>query len=144
MVKAILQRLNRQRGKKAGMTLVELTLALAIFAIVLGAAAQSLVSFYVALDMQNQRNTALRNCLSIINAMRNVRDANLDNFPGIITNTWPDGAEVPNAGSMRNETVTVDYTNPAANPLEVTVFSQFTDMQGRPMQVRISTMLTNG
>ena len=52
------------RGLKRneGVTLMELTMAVALFSVVLGATAQSLISYYVALDTQNQRHTAIRNC----------------------------------------------------------------------------------
>ena len=126
-----------------GVTLLELTIAMAVFAVILGATAQALISYYVALDAQNQRHTALRNCTGVISNMRDVRDANPASFPSAITALWPDGAAVAGAGSLNQEQVTVDYVNPNANPLEITVSSQWADMRGRPMSVGVSTILTD-
>ncbi|MCL4692391.1 MAG: type II secretion system GspH family protein [Candidatus Hydrogenedentes bacterium] len=128
---------------KHGVTLLELTIAMAVFTVVLGATAQALISYYVALDTQNQRHTAVRNCTGIVSNMRDVRDANPENFPDAVVALWPDGAEVPNAGSLPQEIITVDYVNPASNPLEITIRSQWVDLRGRPVSLDVSTLLTD-
>ncbi len=133
----------RQLKEKQGVTLLELTVAMAVFTVVLGATAQALVSYYVALDTQNQRHTAVRNCAGIISNMRDVRDANPNSFPDAIVAEWPDGAEVAGVGSLQQEVITVDYGNPSANPLQVTVRSQWVDLRGRPVSLEMSTMLTD-
>ena len=127
---------------REGFTLVELVVAMSIFTVVLGATAQALISYYAALDFQNQRNTAIRNCTTVISQMREVRDDNVDNFPDAITTEWPDGAMIDGAGTLPQETIDVDYVNPNANPIEVTVRSQWVDLRGRPMSVSVTTMLT--
>jgi prepilin-type N-terminal cleavage/methylation domain-containing protein len=126
-----------------GVTLLELTIAMAVFTVVLGATAQALVSYYVALDTQNQRHTAVRNCTGIVSNMRDVRDSNPDNFPGAIVALWPNGAEVEGAGSLSQESITVDYVNPIANPLEITIRSQWVDLRGRPVSLSVSTLMTD-
>ena len=133
----------RRLKEKQGVTLLELTIAMAIFTVVLGATAQALVSYYVALDTQNQRHTAVRNCTGIVSNMRDVRDANPDGFPGAVVALWPDGSEVEGAGSLPQESITVDYVNPNANPLEITIRSQWVDLRGRPVTLNVSTMLTD-
>ena len=126
-----------------GFTLLELTIAVAVFMIVLGATAQALVSYYVTLDVQNQRFVASRNCTAVLSAMRNTRDANPDNFPGAVTAAWPDGAEVPALASLPREQITVTYTNPSANPLDVLVRSTWVDLRGRTLTMSVSTILTD-
>jgi len=133
----------RRLKAKQGVTLLELTIAMAVFTVVLGATAQSLISYYVALDTQNQRHTAVRNCTGIVSNMRDVRDANPDDFPDAIVALWPDDAEVEGAGSLPQEVITIDYVNPNANPLEFTVRSRWVDLRGRPVTLAVSTMLTD-
>lgn len=133
------------RGLKRneGVTLMELTMAVALFSVVLGATAQSLISYYVALDTQNQRHTAIRNCTGIVSNMRDVRDANPESFPEALTSVWLDETEVAGVGTLPQEVVTVDYVDPNANPLEVTVTSEWVDLRGRPMTVSVTTLLTD-
>jgi type II secretory pathway pseudopilin PulG len=128
---------------KQGVTLLELTIAMAVFMVILGATAQALVSYYVVLDTQNQRHTAVRNCAGIISNMRDARDANPDSFPDAIVALWPDSSEVTGAGSLPQEVLTVEYVNPNGNPLEITLRSQWVDLRGRPVVLNVSTMLTD-
>ncbi|NUM54387.1 MAG: type II secretion system protein [Candidatus Hydrogenedentes bacterium] len=130
------------RIKDSGFTLVELVVALAIFTVVLGATAQALISYYSALDFQNQRNSALRNCAAVISQMREVRDDNPDDFPGAIIAEWQDNTTIDGAGTLPQETITVNYTDTNADPIEVTVRSQWVDLRGRPVAMSITTMLT--
>lgn len=53
-----------------GLTLLEITFAFAIFAVVLGAAAQSLVYLYGVIALQQQRASALNDCAAVLAAMR--------------------------------------------------------------------------
>ncbi|MCC6489265.1 MAG: hypothetical protein IT364_17320 [Candidatus Hydrogenedentes bacterium] len=129
--------------RNEGVTLMELTFAVALFSVVLGATAQSLISYYVALDTQNQRHTAIRNCTGIVSNMRDVRDANPESFPEALTSVWLDSTEVAGVGTLPQEVITVDYVDPNANPLEVTVTSEWVDLRGRPMTVSVSTLLTD-
>lgn len=130
------------RTDRHGFTLLELVTAMAIFTIVLGATAQALVSYYSALDFQNQRNSALRHCTAVMSQMRDVRGKNPGSFPGAVVARWPNGAAVAGAGSMRGEVVDVSYTNPNGDPLEVTVRSRWLDLRGRPAAMSVTTLLT--
>ena len=133
------KRLKSERG----MTLVELTLAVAIFVMVLGATAQSLISYYVALDIQDQRVAATRHCVGVLNTIRDFRDGTTDTFPAAITDQWPDGSEVSGVASLPMEFVVVTYTNATSNPLEVIVISSWQDLRGRQVTTQVSTVLTN-
>jgi len=133
---------NHSKSER-GMTLVELTLAVAIFVMVLGATAQSLISYYVALDIQDQRVVATRHCVGVLNTIRDFRDNSPGTFPTAITDRWPSGAEVGGVASLPQEAVVVTYTDPASNPLEVVVASTWKDLRGRQVTARVSTRLTD-
>jgi len=133
---------NIPRGSECGLSLLELTLALALFTIVLGMTAQGLISYNVALLTQTQRTVALSECRSVLDDMRAVRDANPDNFPEAVTDRWPNGAAVA-GGPLRGQVRTVRYTDPEANPLEIEVRVQWQDLRGRPVSQSLSTVLTD-
>lgn len=131
----------RRRCGQEGLTLLELTVALALFAIVLGATAQGLISYHVAMDMQAQRCTAAQNCRSFLSDMRRTRDANPDAYPETILEEYPEGTEFP--GTLPGERLTVEYEDPSANPLEVTVRSRSIDLRNHEVTVSLSTNLTD-
>lgn len=135
-------RSHKSRRDK-GFTLLELTLALAVFMVMLGAAAQCLVSYYAALDMQRQRDAAAQHCLSVLSQMRQVRANNTNDFPNALLTQWPDAGAVGGIGTLRSEQVTVDYTDVNANPLEVQVTSQWQDNQGRNLTFSVTSLLTD-
>lgn len=137
--------MSMRRGTRCekGFSLLELTIAMAVFAVVLGAAAQALVSYYVAMDTQEQRNTAIHICKGVLNDMRQARDADPDQFPDAITGMWPDDTLTPGPGLLRNETVQVNYVDTNANPLEITVTVSWEDLRGRPIQATMTTLLTD-
>jgi len=145
--------MHSQVRAKQGFTLLELTLALAIFVIILGATAQVLVSYYVALDAQRERTANTQNMAALISSMRQVRDQNPDTFPQAIFTQWPDGTVVPGASNSRvmREQITIKYydvttnapaTN-ATNPLLVVLRSTFLDKRNRRLNNVLTTVLTN-
>jgi type II secretory pathway pseudopilin PulG len=132
------------KNRQAGVTLLELTVALAIFMLLMGAAAQALVSYYVALDLQNQRNIATQHCRTVLSDMRSVRDDNGHNFPAAITETWPDEGAVAIPGqALTAETLTVTYEDPAANPLVVTATCSWLDKAGHRASVQVATVISD-
>lgn len=134
---------HRRSPGREGFTLLELTLALSVFTIIMGATAQALISYYVVLDMQNQRTAAAEACRGLLSDMRDLRDANPVSFPDAITTEWPDGQNVVDPGLRAGQTLRVDYTDPVANPLEVQVTARWSDVQGHTITVSISTILTD-
>lgn len=136
---------------EAGMTLLEITLAMAILAVALVVSAQSLASFYVLLDMQHQRVVAANHCRSILSGMRNVRDANRNSpdsesrCQNAIFAAYPDNSELVGPRQLPNCTVEINYddASPSANPLLPTALIAWTDMRGRPMQLQVSTAISD-
>lgn len=133
----------RRKPNQSGLTLLELTIAVALFAIVLGAAAQALISYHSALTLQRQRNEALLHCRSVINEMRNVRQNNPNDFPNAILTRWPNGSVVTDFNTLPQEQVQVSYVDVNANPLEVIVTCTWRDLRNRPATVTLSTLLTD-
>lgn len=139
--------------RKEGVTLLELTLAMAVFAIALGATAQTLISYYVAMDVQQKRAVAAQNCRSVIGAMREIRDTNGDFIQGItdfIAEHEAAGDQTNYAGiitAMPGEVVSATCSSllnggAPADPMLVEVTSQFHDIMGRQVEVVISGVFT--
>ncbi len=134
-----------------GVTLLELTMAVAIFTVAVGAAAQSLISFYTTMDMQNQRVIAINHCRGILSEMRNLRDtapnttANPTHFQTTVLEHFAEGSEQAGPALLKSSVVTVTYedTNPSTNPLVPTVTIQWLDLKGHLCTARMSTALTD-
>lgn len=144
--------MNRQRKPSiAGFTLIEVTIAVALLALVLTAAAQALVTNYSAMDVLDKKNDALLNCRGILSQMRQLRDTTPGAFPAVITDRWPDGASTSDAVSvflaadisLPGEVLTVTYVDATANPLDVIITSRWIRVDGGQATTMLSTTLTN-
>lgn len=129
----------------AGLTLLEVTFAMASLAIVLVGAAQGLVTYHEHMQLQRQRTVALESCRTIISQMRTIRDANVNivDFPDPILAVYPDDTAVAGMNALTNQQVTVNYTDVNANPLEVTLNCTWNDLRGRPVNFNMTTMITD-
>jgi prepilin-type N-terminal cleavage/methylation domain-containing protein len=134
-----------------GVTLLELTLAVAIFAIAVGAAAQTLISFYVTMDMQNQRVVAVNHCRAVLSNMRNLRDAfpnsatTPNNFQNAVLAAYAPEVETDGPAGLTSGKVVVSYedANPSTNPLVPTVMVQWHDLRGRTCTVSLSSAISD-
>lgn len=126
-----------------GLTLLELTIAIALFAIVMGATAQALVTYYVHLHTQQQRSAAMAQCTSIISRMREFRDNSPGQFPASVVQEWPDGTEIAADEILPSGVIEIDYRDTTANPLEVVVTCRWQDLRNRPVRVTMATVLTD-
>lgn len=149
------QFLNDERG----VTLIEITLAVAIFAGVIGVTAQSLMSFYVSIDIQEQRMEGVRACQSVMDGLREKRVEFKDDFPaGLLTwvetnneSSWSDfKADNSEHVELADQTIEVTCFNEAGeaadggdNPIVVHVTTNWTDRRGRPLSATLVSMLTN-
>ncbi len=147
--------LNDERG----VTLIEITLAVAIFAGVIGVTAQSLMSFYVSIDIQEQRMEGVRACQSVMDGLREKRTEFKDDFPeGLLTwietnndSSWSDfKADNSEHIELADQTIEVTCFNEAGeaadggdNPIVVHVTTNWTDRRGRPLSATLVSMLTN-
>ena len=134
--------LARHKTESKGFTLLELTMAMAIFATTIGVAAQSLISFYAIVDMQNQRVVAMNQCRATLSQMRTARTTSL----ATVLTQYPVGYTVAGPAQLRNSTISVanEGANPAtANPLVPTVTVAWLDLRGHALSVRLSTALAD-
>ncbi|MBX3179017.1 MAG: type II secretion system protein [Candidatus Hydrogenedentes bacterium] len=144
---------------QAGLSLVEIVLAVAIFSVVIGATAQSLMSFYVGIDAQEQRIEALSAARGVLDGLREKRYEFRNDFPdGLIAwveenNATGWSAVVPLDGYYGRlpdraiEARCYDTEgNPASdgdNPILVEVTTTWTGGRGRAMSATAVSMLTN-
>ena len=126
---------------REGFSLLEIVIALAIFAVTLGATAQGLAYAYGLVTLQNQRITANNDCRAALSSMRQELAEDLDTtacpatsakFPCLLldwVSTFPANAaavaalpaasRIPFAGmyTLRNETITVALTSSTGGAL---------------------------
>jgi len=153
----------KRLGSESGVTLVEITLALSIFAGIVAITAQSLLSFYVTLDIQEQRIEAIHSCRAVMGALREKRgDFKLEDWgydwEGFIDwiedendEGWQayvksgDGYEELNAQQLTVTCFDMDGNAavPGSNPIEVHVTTTWTDRKGRPMKAELVTAVSN-
>lgn len=143
----------------AGFTLLEVTLAVGIFAAVIGVTAQALMSFYMTLDLQEQRIEAINSCRSVLSAIREKRVEMKDNFPdGLVewveeqnSGGWStySNAEAE-TGVLNDFVVEVSCTNlagenPGANdvPIQVLAKATWKDGRGREIEVSVASALSD-
>lgn len=146
-----MRRSTLARTNASGFTLLEITVGMAIFAVTVGVAAQSLLSFYTVMDMQNQRVVAVNHCRGVLSAMRNLRDANPNSvdtptaFQTAVLNAFPDGTEMAGPSQLREATVEISYEDPTvnANPLVPTVTLRWQDLRGHAMTLGVTSAITD-
>ncbi len=145
-----------------GMALMEMMLAVGIFAVVVGVTATSLSSFYINMDSQQQRMVAVQSCRSVLGAIREKRAEFVDqndlmDRAGFLawiaekqTAAWSEYLTTPANGGLPNHQLTVDCRNTAGNPvsaadtpIEVYVTATWKDRAGRPMRIQLSTVIAD-
>lgn len=142
-----------------GVTLIEVIIAVAILAGVVGATAQSLMSFYVSIDVQEQRMEAVRACQGLMDGIREKRLEFKNDFPDALL-TWIDDNNddgwdeflVDNSDHVElgNQELTVtcfnsdgDNAGSGDNPIFVHVTTTWNDRKGRGLEATVVSVLTN-
>ena len=141
----------KRTTRNEGFTLLELTLAVGIFAVAIGVAAQSLISFYATMDMQHQRTVAVQHCRAILSDMRSVRDAHPNteetptNFQTAVLAQFPEATIMTGPPGLANAELEINYEDPSptANPLAPTVTVRWEDLRGRQISAAASSALTD-
>lgn len=148
---------GRKIGATSGISLVEVTFAVAIFAIAIAMSAQAMMSFYAATDVQEQRISAMQANRAVISAIRQKRtdfqEANeVFNWTNYInwinqqqTGKWAAYLKTNAAsGALPNHAITVTLLamdgKPAVagnDPIEVHVRSTWKDLRGRPASIEL-------
>ena len=133
----------------SGFTLLEIVIAMALFSVAMAVAAQSLASYYVTMDMQQQRIVAANHCRTVLDQMRSVRNAtpnaasNTATLVDAILAKFPAGVAAAGPASLRNAKVTVSYEDTNANPLVATVTVAWNDLRGRAMHLSATSALSD-
>lgn len=152
-------------SRKSGVTLIEVTLAVAIFAVVIALSAQSILSFYVAIDIQEERVAAIHSARTVISAIREKREefrganetdmVNWTNFFNWIntqnTSGWSSYlTQQDGSAALQNHAINIELYNvnggAAAvgdNPIEVHVVASWTDGKGRTLNSRVVSRMTD-
>lgn len=150
---------KRISGDQRGVTLMEVTLAVAIFAAVIGVTAHSLMSFYVSIDMQEQRIEAINTCRSVMDSLREKRFQFKANFPEDFLD-WIDEnnesdwesylADNSEHVELAEQEIQVNCFNEAGdeagagdNPIVVEITTEWVDRKGRPLSATVISMLTD-
>lgn len=144
-----------------GLTLMEVTFALAIFAVVTAVTAQALTSFYVALDIQEQRIEAVRVCMDVMGAVREERETlDAEDWPGNLVawveaqndEGWPQHQREGGSGlgELPAQAITVECTNLEGQaPVQgdvvvmVRVYCTWEDRAGHALESQVVTALAN-
>ena len=147
------ERLRDERG----VTLMEIMVAIGIFAVVVAVTAQSLASFYVAIDVQEQRMEAVQACRAVLGALREKRAEFEDNFPADLLawieekndDGWNDFLKYDDQQGLRDHAIEVscydmegDEADDTDDPLQVIVTSTWIDRRGRELNAQVVTALT--
>lgn len=123
-----------------GFTLVELMIALAFIAVGLLGAILANTAIQQRSEGAYQRMVATQDAHRVIEQMRNT--SSTGNFPQNVTATFPNGGAVAGFNNLTNEQVTVAYTNPAADPLDITVTTTWRENGMRNATTQLRTLMT--
>ena len=123
-----------------GFTLLELMIAMFILTVgLLGILLSNTTSKNASVRM-NERILALQDAHRVIELMRGA--SSVGNFPGNVTNTYPDGVPVLGFDTLADQEITVDYTDIEADPLDVTVSVTWSELGTRDASTQLRTLIT--
>lgn len=152
-------------NRRSGVTLIEVTLAVAIFSVVIAVSAQSIMSLYVAMDVQQDRVSATHSCRTVLNVIREKRGefrggnetdfVNWTNFFSWINTQNSAGwaaylNEQDGSAALPDHSINVAAYNingggavPGDNPVELHVIASWRDGKGRMSSTRLVTRMTD-
>lgn len=153
--------MNKKRNE--GLTLIEIMIAVAIFAFVVGVTAVTLVSSHNNLQIQRERIQALHAGRAVIESIREKRkdfvesngNFNWEGFyawvNGKTSNDWlsmasVEGRPIPIPNLQINVVLRNMNGGPAGgttNPVQVFVTTTWTSIRGHPIRNTIATILTS-
>lgn len=129
---------NSRCDNDRGLTLIEvLIVCLLMSGVIVGFIGVYNASFVLNEQLRSSVK-ALNDAASILENMRNINPFGADT----VTILYPDNALVAGYTNLGQETVRVNYTNLAADPLQVTVTVSWQGSGNRVYSERIVTLLT--
>ena len=151
-------------SNQSGVTLLEIMVAMGIFAVVVGISAASLTSFYASMETQKERIAAAQSCRGVINLARQMRAEfyhvvpDQNRFPedwqawlnGKNQQNWPDFTSSPGYEvRLRDHSIVAqvydlngDEISSNTNPVVLHVRASWRDARGRMMDAYIATILS--
>ena len=153
---------RKRLSSNSGVTLIEVTLSVAIFAAVIAMSAQALAGFYATSETQEQRVEALQAARAVLSEIR-LRRVDFEtaddgyNWAGMLAWIadrealgWPNYVrDAQGANPLRAHSLSVRVTDingeqadPGDDPLQVQVSSAWQDMRGRPISLSLNTVIS--
>ncbi len=153
-----------KRLNQSGVTLLEIMIAMGIFAVVVGISASSLASFYTSIETQKERIAAAQSCRGAINLARQMRSEfyhvvpDQNRFPedwqawlnGKNQQNWPEFTSSPgNEVHLRDHVIVAQLydldgnaISSNTNPVVLHVRASWLDTRGRLMDAYIATIIS--
>lgn len=125
-----------------GFTLIELMIAMAVLVLVLVGYLCANTTIQQSNEAAFERTLALQDANQVLERMRMESASGI--FPGNVTAEFPDGEPVSGFTSLSSQSVTVDYVDSTADPLDVTVTVNWLERGVRSTSVSIRSRLTQG
>jgi prepilin-type N-terminal cleavage/methylation domain-containing protein len=110
---------SRLSRSQAGFTFVELMIALVVVTLVIGGYIGANVKAQQSAEAMHERTLALQDANRVIELMRNT--SRTGTFPDNVVSAYPDGSTSTGSTHLTDETISVSYASPSANPLDVTI-----------------------
>jgi prepilin-type N-terminal cleavage/methylation domain len=123
-----------------GFTLVEVMITMVVVLLLLVGFLGSATAIQAANLAAYERSIALQDANRVIETLRSA--AAVGTFPENVTDLYADGGEVSGYEALTDEVVTVDYADPEADPLDVTVTVSYSENGNRDMSVTLRTYIT--
>ena len=130
----------------SGMTLIEVLVATFVFVIAFGALLSSVLSSVGLIDLSDEQSVAI---IDARNLTEKMYAASFNTLKTLFPNGVQDGSG-PNTYNtflvggytLRNEHITVTYTNVNADPLEILITVSWLDKRGRARSMSLTTFRT--
>lgn len=124
--------------RDAGFTLAELMVAVMVFTI----GAVALMGVYLGVSQLGEAGRNVAQAMADARVvLEGIRDTSTAGLPAVTATNWTTWAVTNGLTLLNNESVTVTYANPAADPLPVTVQVSWQD-RGRARSASVDTLVT--
>lgn len=120
--------------------MVEVLVATAVISLALLAMLLANTSLQRSSGAAYERMVATQDAHRVIETMRNTASAGI--FPANVTAAFPNGAPVAGFNNLSNEQVVVAYANPALDPLDITVTTNWREHGVRNTSIQLRTFMT--
>ena len=131
---------HRKKKNEGGISLIEVTFAVAIISVGVSVLMSQLECSYKVNSVNRETNKAMAHLEAALEKVTNTPFSR-------ITSDFPNGSnvylgEIDNSDLLRSEYITVNYLDPDADPLQVAVTIQWTSFDGRQRTRSLATMVT--